>query len=117
MRKPISVSTCLDESNIYATVICDDGSIWGMNHIGKWKRIPDIPQPEVSEIVGKIVGVCKDCGRMITEEQDWHYSALGEGWMAHALEEDCIKNGNEPERLQKATEESPTTKKEDKEET
>lgn len=43
------------------------------------------------ELRGEIIGVCKDCGQAIYEEDEWTFSTAGKGWTAHAAEEDCKK--------------------------
>lgn len=43
------------------------------------------------DLRGEIIGVCRDCGRAIYEEDEWNFSTDGKGWTAHALEEDCKK--------------------------
>lgn len=43
------------------------------------------------DLRGEIIGVCRDCGRAIYEEDEWNFSTQDKGWTAHALEEDCKK--------------------------
>ncbi len=47
-RRAVHVSTAIDGLSRKTSVVCDDGSVWMLNHESEyngWKRLPGIPQP------------------------------------------------------------------------
>jgi hypothetical protein len=45
-RRVVQVHRVIDdrENALFTTVVCNDGSVWGMVNAGPWERLPDVPQ-------------------------------------------------------------------------
>lgn len=65
MRKPIQlVGTPRTDGDPDLYALCDDGTIWGLNHGGQWVELPSIPQPIEGECEARQHSdqmLCKRC--------------------------------------------------------
>lgn len=48
LRRVVQVHRVVDQAAdaLFTTVVCNDGSVWGMVNAGLWERLPDVPQDE-----------------------------------------------------------------------
>ena len=46
-RKPVQVAIAVESDGAKCCyVVANDGSLWEIDYMDRWRRLPDIPQPE-----------------------------------------------------------------------